>query len=201
MPVCSDYIHAQKEQIHTLSIAFRKESKYSKQNKNSKKNTISEYLFENIRIFASNFEYLFIMNIKQKRLNTITSIIRSEMIRNQDELQRALTNKGFEVTQATLSRDIRELKIVKRHDGNNGYIYVLPDAKPADKPAVEFSGHLAVLKTPPGYAMAIASDIDRIAPHEILATIAGDDTILVIPRDGYSNTQIAKALEPFLTGR
>ena len=89
------------------------------------------------------------MNIKQKRLNTITSIIRSEMIRNQDELQRALSNKGFEVTQATLSRDIRELKIVKRHDGNNGYIYVLPDAKPADKPAVEFSGHLAVLKTPP----------------------------------------------------
>ena len=49
--------------------------------------------------------------------------------------------------------------------------------------------------------MAIASDIDRIAPGEILATIAGDDTILVIPRDGYSNKQVAKALEPFLTGR
>ena len=49
--------------------------------------------------------------------------------------------------------------------------------------------------------MAIASDIDRIAPGEILATIAGDDTILVIPRDGYSNKQVEKALEPFLTGR
>ncbi len=152
-------------------------------------------------IFASNFEYLFIMNIKQKRLNAITSIIRSEMIRNQDELQRALSNKGFEVTQATLSRDIRELKIMKRHDGDNRYIYVLSDATPADKPAVEFSGHLAVLKTPPGYAMAIASDIDHVAPSEILATIAGDDTILVIPRNGYSNKQVAKVLEPFLTGR
>ena len=146
-----------------------------------------------MRIFASSFGYLFIMNIKQKRLNAIENIIRSEMIRNQDELQRALSNKGFEVTQGTLSRDIRKLKIVKRHDGDNRYIYVLP--------AVEFSGHLAVLKTPPGYAMAIASDIDRIAPGEILATIAGDDTILVIPRDGYSNKQVAKALEPFLTGR
>lgn len=154
-----------------------------------------------MRIFASNFGYLFIMNIKQKRLNAIENIIRSEMIRSQDELQRALSNKGFEVTQGTLSRDIRKLKIVKRHDGDNRYIYVLPDAIPAGKPAVEFSGHLAVLKTPPGYAMAIASDIDRIAPGEILATIAGDDTILVIPRDGYSNKQVAKALEPFLTGR
>ena len=121
-----------------------------------------------MRIFASSFGYLFIMNIKQKRLNAIENIIRSEMIRNQDD---------------------------------NRYIYVLPDAIPAGKPAVEFSGHLAVLKTPPGYAMAIASDIDRIAPVEILATIAGDDTILVIPRDGYSNKQVAKALEPFLTGR
>ena len=108
-----------------------------------------------MRIFASNFEYLFIMNIKQKRLNAIENIIRSEMIRNQDELQRALSNKGFEVTQGTLSRDIRKLKIVKRHDGDNRYIYVLPDAIPAGKPAVEFSGHLAVLKTPPGYAMEI----------------------------------------------
>ena len=141
------------------------------------------------------------MNIRQKRLEAIAMIIRSKMIRNQDELQRALSNKGFEVTQATLSRDIRELKIVKRHDGNNGYIYVLPDTTPTGKPAVEFSGHLAVLKTPPGYAMAIASDIDRIAPNEILATIAGDDTILVIPRDGYSNKQVAEALKPFLTGR
>ncbi len=141
------------------------------------------------------------MNIKQKRLHTITSIIRSKMIRNQDELQRALSNKGFEVTQATLSRDIRELKIVKRHDGDNRYIYVLPDATPSGKTAVEFSGHLAVLKTPPGYAMAIASDIDHVAPSEILATIAGDDTILVIPRNGYSNKQVAKVLEPFLTGR
>lgn len=154
-----------------------------------------------MRIFASIFGYLFIMNIKQKRLNAIENIIRSEMIRNQDELQRSLSDKGFEVTQGTLSRDIRKLKIVKRHDGDNRYIYVLPDAIPAGKPAVEFSGHLAVLKTPPGYAMAIASDIDRIAPVEILATIAGDDTILVIPRDGYSNKQVAKALEPFLTGR
>jgi transcriptional regulator of arginine metabolism len=63
---------------------------------------------------------------------------------------------------------------------------------------LEFSGNLAVIKTRPGYAMGIASDIDASAPQEILATVAGDDTILVIPREGYSRESIAAAITCFI---
>ena len=62
----------------------------------------------------------------------------------------------------------------------------------------EFSGNLAVVKTRPGYAMGIASDIDSHAPSEILATIAGDDTILVIPRNGVSQEKVIAALSHFI---
>ncbi|MDR1556555.1 MAG: ArgR family transcriptional regulator, partial [Tannerellaceae bacterium] len=64
--------------------------------------------------------------------------------------------------------------------------------------SLEFSGNLAVIKTRPGYAMGIASDIDAGAPREILATVAGDDTILVIPREGYSRDKIADAIARFI---
>ena len=63
---------------------------------------------------------------------------------------------------------------------------------------IEFSGNLAVIKTRPGYAMGIASDIDTHAPKEILGTIAGDDTILVIPREGFSRQNIVDALAHFI---
>jgi len=63
-----------------------------------------------------------------------------------------------------------------------------------DKSVIEFSGNLAVIKTRPGYAMGLASDIDVNVPDEILGTIAGDDTILVIPREGYTRTQVKEAL-------
>jgi hypothetical protein len=63
---------------------------------------------------------------------------------------------------------------------------------------IEFSGNLAVLKTRPGYAMGIASDIDAKAPREILGTIAGDDTILLIPREGISREGVLQALAQFI---
>ncbi|MDR2916504.1 MAG: arginine repressor [Tannerella sp.] len=148
------------------------------------------------------------MSTRKQRLSVIESIIRKEVIRSQDDLQKSLVDSGFEVTQATLSRDIRQLKIVKIHDSEGRYVYMLPDMtmkEPRlptpllDESVVEFSGNLAVIKTRPGYAMGIASDIDEHAPDEILGTIAGDDTILVIPREGYTRLQIKDALARFLT--
>ncbi|MDR0573939.1 MAG: arginine repressor [Tannerella sp.] len=147
------------------------------------------------------------MSAKKQRLSAIKSIIRKEVIRSQEDLQKSLTDSGFEVTQATLSRDIRQLKIVKTHDNEGRYVYMLPDmtmkeprlpASLFDKSVVEFSGNLAVIKTRPGYAMGIASDIDKHAPDEILGTIAGDDTILIIPRERYTRIQIKDALARFL---
>lgn len=147
------------------------------------------------------------MSTKKERLDAICRIIQAEVVSNQDELLRHLNISGFPVTQATLSRDIKQLKVAKVHDGNGNYVYRLPDysalmqpvkEQTQQHPNIEFSGNLAVIKTRPGYAMGIASDIDTHSPHEILGTIAGDDTILIIPREGISRERIVEALLHFI---
>ena len=147
------------------------------------------------------------MSTKKERLDAICRIIQTEKIGNQEELLKQLENSGFQVTQATLSRDIKQLKVIKVHDGDRNYVYRLPDYSALMQPVkeqtqyhpnIEFSGNLAVVKTRPGYAMGIASDIDTHAPCEILGTIAGDDTILIIPREGISRDKIVKALAHFI---
>jgi transcriptional regulator of arginine metabolism len=103
------------------------------------------------------------------------------------------------------------LKIIKSPDADGNYIYTIPrgfgyhSRGPADEREVklniqgflslDFSGDLAVIKTRPGYAMGIASDIDSRVSYAILGTIAGDDTILLIPREGFSRKQIVNALK------
>lgn len=146
------------------------------------------------------------MSSRKERLKTICRIIQAEAICNQEELLKRLEAHGYSITQATLSRDIKQLKIARVHDGNENYVYRLTDPmqrKPAveetlKSPNIEFSGNLAILRTRPGYAMAIAYDIDTNMPREILATVAGDDTILIIPREGYDRESIAAAIEQFI---
>ena len=147
------------------------------------------------------------MRVKKERLSTICRIITSEEISNQEELLARLEASGFSTTQATLSRDIKQLQIVKVHDGNDNYVYKLPDDVMGVKtennqvsyhPGIKFSGNLAVVKTRPGYAMGIASDIDTQAPQGILGTIAGDDTILVILEEGSDRKKMAYALARFI---
>lgn len=157
-------------------------------------------------IFASVLHKYTRMSTKKERLDAICRIIQTGAISNQEELLKELEISGFMVTQATLSRDVKQLKVIKMQDGNSNYVYRLPDyrasvepqTQPSGYPLIEFSGNLAVVKTRPGYAMGIASDIDTHAPHEILATIAGDDTILIIPRNGISRDAIIQALSHFL---
>jgi transcriptional regulator of arginine metabolism len=145
------------------------------------------------------------MSAKEQRLRTISQIINNEVIRNQDDLIQSLGQKGLYVTQATLSRDMKELKIIKKHDERNRYVYALPDTASTvlekvepERFKIEFSGNLAVIKTRPGHAMAIAAEIDKHNPHEIAGTIAGDDTILIIPREGFSREQVATALSEYV---
>ena len=146
------------------------------------------------------------MSTKKERLEAICRIISSEAVENQEQLMRRLNEEGFLTTQATLSRDIRQLKVAKIHDAGGAYLYKLPEQSlfNAQERAndsfsnIEFSGNLAVIKTKPGYAMAIASDIDAHKPDEIIGTIAGDDTILIIPREGYGRERKAKALLQFI---
>ena len=144
------------------------------------------------------------MKNKRERLGIISEILRMQVIGSQEELLDILRTKGYDVTQATLSRDLKVLKVAKTPLSNGAYKYVLP---PQIKPIsdelnahnftshgavlnLEFSGQLAVVKTKPGYASAIAWDIDNKATDEVLGTIAGDDTILVIPREGISREDI-----------
>ena len=146
------------------------------------------------------------MTTKTERLNAICRILQAADISSQEELLKRLNQEGFSVTQATLSRDIRSLKVIKVLGANGSYAYKLPSPQAPDitkdealRPGrIEFSGNLAVIKTRPGYAMGLASDIDDQAPREILGTIAGDDTILVIPREGYAREDVALALAHFI---
>jgi transcriptional regulator of arginine metabolism len=149
------------------------------------------------------------MKNKRNRLQVITEILRSSVVGSQEDLLQLLTDRGLSVTQATLSRDLKLLKVAKTPLANGTYKYVLPSITKTISPqgtfnhltshgavlSLEFSGTLAVVKTKPGYASAIAWDIDNKGAEEILGTIAGDDTILIIPREGVSREEILSMMD------
>ena len=109
-------------------------------------------------------------------------------------------------TQATLSRDLKFLKVNKISDPDKGYIYELPDQHhmPGHEFAenyaaqgfvsIQFANKLGIIKTLPGYAPSIAALIDKTNPFEIVGTLAGDDTILIIPHDNVTEKDVVNAL-------
>lgn len=148
------------------------------------------------------------MKNKRNRLQIISEILRSTVVGSQEELLQILNARQCDVTQATLSRDLKLLKVAKTPLSNGTYKYILPSYNKPLPPqpttntlishgaviSLEFSGQLAVVKTKPGYASAIAWDIDNKAINEVLGTIAGDDTILVVPREGVSREEILQMM-------
>jgi transcriptional regulator of arginine metabolism len=149
---------------------------------------------------------------KTKRLLAIEKIIREARITTQDELLRKLKGKGISCTQATLSRNLRQLGVGRVPDGSGGYRYSLPDnirvsndsplklnIVPVIQVVIEAKGML-IIKTMPGNANNTALFIDNAGRYEIAGTIAGDDTILLIPRDGISSHQLHACLEIILPG-
>ena len=147
------------------------------------------------------------MNSKTDRQNQIKRIILDTKIASQDELLDSLRKSGFELTQATLSRDLKELRVGKVANLAKGSVYVLHEPlqqnnQPANVPSIPlnsvlsivFSYHLCVIRTFPAFANTVATYIDRSQLVEIAGTVAGDDTILVIPREGYTQKDILKAL-------
>lgn len=127
-------------------------------------------------------------NTKKMRLEAIEAIVREVPIDGQEQLLKLLRERGFSVTQATLSRDFNELQIVKVPDGDGGYRYMphpqrgQAEAQPSTLVSVEVSGQMAVIRTRPGYASALAAEIDDARLKGVMGTVAGDDTVLVILR-------------------
>ena len=150
------------------------------------------------------------MKVKNNRLEALRLIISSQQLGSQDELLNALQKEGFKLTQATLSRDLKQLKVAKAASMSGNYVYVLPNDtmyKRVSTPnsiremmkvpgfvSINFSGNLGVIKTRPGYASSIAWNIDNSDIPEIIGTIAGDDTIFIVVKEGIRHQEIIEAL-------
>jgi len=150
------------------------------------------------------------MKVKTSRLETLKMLISSMELSTQEEVIRELRKEGYKLTQATLSRDLKQLKVAKASSMNGKYVYVLPNEtmyKRVTAPrkagemlqksgyiSINFSGQLAVMKTRPGYASAIAYNLDSSDLPGVLGTIAGDDTIFIATREGCSRKDILNSL-------
>ena len=151
------------------------------------------------------------MKNKINRLDTIKMLISSREICSQEELLDYLKKEGMGVTQATLSRDLKQLKGAKASSMTGKYVYVLPNSTvyrrlPENEKTVnemmkftgfisiQFSYNIAVIRTRPGYASSLAYDIDNHDLSEIVGTIAGDDTIMLVIREGVTHDQVRHAL-------
>jgi transcriptional regulator of arginine metabolism len=150
------------------------------------------------------------------RHQRIALLLERHSVRSQAELGRLLAEAGLSVTQATLSRDLDELGAVRVRDGAGNLVYAIP-AEGGDRTPVaaqaepvfeqrlhrllselmvsaEASGNLVVVRTPPGAAQFLASAFDRASVPEILGSIAGDDTVLLISRDPLGGPDLATKL-------
>lgn len=150
------------------------------------------------------------VKVKKDRHDTIRMIISSQEVGSQEELLAQLRENGFELTQATLSRDLKQMKVAKAATMRGNYIYVLPNMsmyKRVSTPAqvkkmmqvpgflsIHFSANMGVIKTRPGYASSIAANIDNSNIPFILGTIAGDDTIIFVMKEEATEEDVVTAL-------
>ena len=155
------------------------------------------------------------MKVKASRLEALKMLISSKELSNQEEVLQALKVEGFLLTQATLSRDLKQLKVAKAASMNGKYVYVLPNEtmyKRIHKPlsptemmqtpgfvSINFSGNMAIIKTRPGYASSIAYNIDSSDIPQIMGTIAGDDTIFIVIKEGATPEEVKESLNGIIT--
>ncbi len=133
--------------------------------------------------------------MKRSRQKLIVELVESYYIRTQDELLDMLGERGYEVTQATVSRDIKELRLIKSPDDKGGYRYIIEKSGGDEAVSkfyaiftesvisIDYAGHMCVLKCFPGLAQAACAAIDSMNLKEVLGTLAGEDTIFVLCRD------------------
>jgi transcriptional regulator of arginine metabolism len=146
------------------------------------------------------------MSNKTERQNTIRELIESRPVASQEELRKLLRQRGWDVTQSTLSRDLREMRLARVPDADGGARYALTESGPEttrvtlDKllpqlfDRIDGVGELLVLHTMPGGAQTIAFALDSEAWPDLIGTIAGDDTILLICRSAAARDKLARRI-------
>ena len=151
------------------------------------------------------------MKSKNSRLQTLRMLISSQELCCQDDVLKALAKEGYNVTQATLSRDMKQLKVAKATSLSGKYFYVLPNetmykrvASPKSAAemlltsgflSIHFSANMGVIKTRPGYASSLAYNIDNSGIPSIIGTIAGEDTIFIVIKDGEKYQTVIEELK------
>ena len=149
-------------------------------------------------------------SVSARRAKAI-ALIKAGVIHSQSDLVKLLKKAGFDVTQATASRDLEELGAVRSRSDSGELIYQLGTtadcsiARSMPLPSdlilsVESSGNLAVVRTPPGGAQFLASSLDNSGLENIIGTIAGDDTVLVVSKKATGGADLAKELLSFGVG-
>ena len=149
--------------------------------------------------------------MKKKRQDDLLHLIRQEKIRTQEELTERLSRMGYRVTQATVSRDIKELKIIKTTDENGEICYLAPQKDTSGHASgtgfgffknlihsITYSVNIIVIHTAAGMAQGIAATIDHMGRADVLGTIAGDDTIMVVCRTPEETGIVADYLKTHL---
>ena len=147
---------------------------------------------------------------RRERQGEILRLVRERPISTQSELVEALRAGGYDVVQTTVSRDIHELGLVKVRAPSGRLVYAVPGTADRDRLrelqaamrrwalSVEASGNLVLVLTPSGYANALAQVMDEAAHQDILGTVAGDNTILVVAREGVSGAALRDELREHL---
>ena len=150
---------------------------------------------------------------KRARQGAILRLIGDREINTQSDLAAALADEGFVVTQTTVSRDLRELGLNKVRASNGHLVYVqggVPDQDQLEtmaralqrwELAMEPSGNMVVIRTPNGYADPVAQAIDESGHPQVLGTVAGENTVLVISVEGVSGSRLADTLGSLAMGK
>lgn len=148
------------------------------------------------------------MKERQLRLAAIKRIIRSNRIRSQEKLLTFLEEEGYSVTQATLSRDLKLLKVGKVSEGAEGYFYTLPSEEERRESersfiqdfrrgyvSIEVSGNVAVVRTLTGHADSVGFALDNLNITEIIGTVSGNDTVIAVLREGTDRAELLARLK------
>ena len=152
------------------------------------------------------------MKDRARRLADIRILIKNQRIESQEELLVHLQKEGHKVTQATLSRDLKLLKVGKAADGSGGYMYTLPEEKVQSPEhlyaqdflrgctSIQYSNNMAVIKTHPGHSNTVAEALDCLNIGGVLGTIAGDNCIFACLREGVSGSDFLHNLKEKIPG-